>query len=151
MSGDVTREGTVQEKQSQENTGIREEGDNDDHPRKKRRAEEALDDNRKPAREYSGKPATSSAGSSGEEADIDTSSGGSSEFAARKKHKARAEFVCKDGHVPPAVQQHEGDCMVANRLLALWNATPNMHRTRATGQARKVGTERKTTVGRVAC
>lgn len=68
----------------------------------------------------------SPAGSSGEEADIDSCSGGSSsgEMATRKAHKGRTAVVCKDGHVPPAGHQHEGDCMVASRLLALWNAAP---------------------------
>ena len=66
------------------------------------------------------------AGSSGEEADIETSSGGSGsgERASRRLHKTRAAVVCQDGHLPPAVHQHEGDCMVASRLLALWTAAP---------------------------
>lgn len=78
------------------------------------------------SRESSEKLQSSSAGSSGEEADIDSCSGGSgnNETGTRKAHKGRAAVVCKDGHVPPAVHQHEGDCMVASRLLALWNATP---------------------------
>lgn len=70
------------------------------------------------------KPQSSYAGSSGEEADIDTCSGGSDEAAARQLHKRRAAVVCQDGHVPPAVDQHEGDCMVASKLLTLWNARP---------------------------
>lgn len=69
-------------------------------------------------------PQSSYAGSSGEEADVDTCSGGSGEAAARRLHKRRAAVVCQDGHVPPAVHQHEGDCIVASKLLALWNATP---------------------------
>lgn len=63
-------------------------------------------------------------GSSGEEADFETSSRGSGEAALRKIHKQRAAVVCQDGHVPPAIHQHEGDCMVASRLMALWNAVP---------------------------
>lgn len=68
---------------------------------------------------------SSSAGSSGEEADIDSCGGSASgEMATRRAHKGRAAVVCKDGHVTPAVHQHEGDCVVASRLLALWNAAP---------------------------
>lgn len=65
-------------------------------------------------------------GSSGEEADIDSSSGGSGtgECASRRAHKLRAAIVCKDGHVPPQGPQYEGDCMVASRLLQLWTALP---------------------------
>lgn len=70
------------------------------------------------------KPQSSYAGSSGEEADIDTCSGGSDEATGRRLHKRRAAVVCQDGHVPPAVDQHEGDCMVASKLLTLWNARP---------------------------
>lgn len=68
-------------------------------------------------------------GSSGEEADIDSCSGGSAsgEAAARRLHKARAAVVCKDGHVPPQVHHHQADCLVASRLLALWNAVPIKH------------------------
>lgn len=73
------------------------------------------------------KPRSSSAGSSGEEADIDSSGGsGTGEMAARRLHKGRAAIVCKDGCVPPAVDQHEGDCVVASRLVALWNAAPSV-------------------------
>ncbi|KAI0563573.1 Myb-like DNA-binding protein [Gracilaria domingensis] len=70
---------------------------------------------------------SSSAGSSGNEADIDTCSGGSmsGEGASRRFHKGRAAIVCQDGHVPPKIHQHEGDCMVASRLLALWTAAPS--------------------------
>lgn len=65
-------------------------------------------------------------GSSGEEADIDTCSAGSGigESASRRAHKLRTAVVCKDGHLPPQGQQHEGDCMVASRLLQLWTAVP---------------------------
>lgn len=65
-------------------------------------------------------------GSSGEEADIDTCSAGSGtgESVLRRAHRLRAAVVCKDGHVPPQGQQHEGDCMVASRLLQLWTAVP---------------------------
>lgn len=84
--------------------------------------------NEVPANDDASKPGSSagSAGSSGEEADIDSCSGGSGsgEGAVRRMHKGRAAVVCKDGHVPPAVHQYEGDCMVASRLLALWNIAP---------------------------
>lgn len=65
-------------------------------------------------------------GSSGEEADIDSCSGGSGsgECASRRAHKLRAAVVCQDGHLPPQDQQHEGDCMVASRLLQLWTVVP---------------------------
>lgn len=65
-------------------------------------------------------------GSSGDEADIDSCSGGSGsgECASRRAHKLRAAVVCQDGHVPPQDQQHEGDCMVASRLLQLWTVVP---------------------------
>lgn len=67
-----------------------------------------------------------SVGSSGEEADVDTCSGGSGtgEHTERRLHKARAAVICKDGHMPAARHQHEGDCVVARKLLALWNAAP---------------------------
>eukprot|EP00178_Gracilaria_changii_P010312 TRINITY_DN29_c0_g1_i1.p1 TRINITY_DN29_c0_g1~~TRINITY_DN29_c0_g1_i1.p1 ORF type:complete len:434 (+),score=44.85 TRINITY_DN29_c0_g1_i1:2370-3671(+) len=67
---------------------------------------------------------SSSVDLSGNEADIDTCSGGSTsgEGASRRFHKTRAAVVCQDGHVPPKIHQHEGDCMVASRLLALWTA-----------------------------
>ncbi|PXF40765.1 Protein REVEILLE 8 [Gracilariopsis chorda] len=71
---------------------------------------------------------SSSAGSSGNEADIDTCSAlsTSGESQCRKFHARRAAVVCQDGHVPPKIQQHEGDCMVASRLLALWIAAPTL-------------------------
>lgn len=65
-------------------------------------------------------------GSSGEEADIDSCSGGSGtgESASRRAHKLRAAVVCKDGHLPPQGQQYEGDCIVASRLVHLWTIVP---------------------------
>lgn len=79
----------------------------------------------------SGNDKPSSPGSSGEEADIDSCSAGSGsgEGVSRRLHKLRAAIVCKDGHVTPAVHQHQGDCMVASRLLALWNAAPMERKT----------------------
>lgn len=79
-------------------------------------------------------------GSSGEEADIDSSSGGSGsgERASRRAHKLRAAVVCKDGHLPPQGQQHEGDCMVASRLLQLWTAVPVVREHRRTIGPRQV-------------
>lgn len=75
-------------------------------------------------------------GSSGEEADIDSCSAGSctGEGASRRAHKLRAAVVCKDGHVPPQGQQHEGDCMVASRLLQLWTAVPAVHQHKNVGE-----------------
>lgn len=74
-------------------------------------------------------------GSSGDEADVDTNSAdsGSGEGHARRRHKARAAVVCKDGHVPPAFRQHEEDIMVARKILSLWHAAPLMGIDRGNG------------------
>lgn len=138
-----------------------------DHPRKrardekpdeqterleKRRATSDGDDVDKESAAGIDKLLSSSAGSSGEEADIDSCSGGSGsgETAARRMHKVRAAVMCKDGHVPPAVHQHQGDCMVASRLLALWNAGP-MAMAGGTVQRKQTGAGRAKAAAPVPC
>jgi SHAQKYF class myb-like DNA-binding protein len=64
--------------------------------------------------------------SSGEEADLDSSSGnsGSEEGARRRIHKNRTAIRDLDGLVPPAAHEYDGDLLVARRILTLWNAAP---------------------------
>jgi hypothetical protein len=63
--------------------------------------------------------------SSGEEGDVDSSSGnsGSGEVRERRLHQSRTAVRGSSNGVPPAAHEYDGDLLVARRILTLWNAT----------------------------
>lgn len=66
--------------------------------------------------------------SSGEEADLDSSSGdaGSGEAVSRRAHKMReAVSAASAEDVPRAAHEHDGDLVVSRKIVSLWAASPS--------------------------